>query len=417
MTAADLLMLTVFLAVYTCSAWLVVRVMPCQIRTPVWIRAGAWLIYAAMAFILPNLFYNDVITMAVMSLYYLLIGWLLYHKSRTGLLYQMIYCVLNYAAQVSAIMIGINLYYGTGFDDIVVSYMANVLKTAFVLLSALLTAAVIRRRMAKESKKLKIRGMILVPVFSFVLIFMYLSAGEIFFARYGYEWLILFCVLVMIINAYCLYVWYDVAANRELKHRLELMQQQANLTHQYYEEMERNYNASRKIIHDIRNHLHVLEQSAKMDEEEYFRDLHGMLNSLGLKFYSENRMLNIVLNDKLKNFPPERVECNIGGISLDFMADVDITTIFANLLDNGLEAAENEPDFWLKLRGEKIQDFTVVKASNYYKGNYLPGKSDKKGHEGLGLQNVKGAVEKYHGEMKVECADGEFTVTLVFPGK
>ena len=28
-----------------------------------------------------------------------------------------------------------------------------------------------------------------------------------------------------------------------------------------------------------------------------------MLNSLGMKFYTENRMLNIILNDKLKMLP------------------------------------------------------------------------------------------------------------------
>lgn len=124
--------------------------------------------------------------------------------------------------------------------------------------------------------------------------FLYMGAGEIFFIRYGYEWIIVYCILLLIINGWCIYVWHDVAANRELKHRIELMEQQNELTHQYYEEMEKNYNRSRKIIHDIRNHLHALEQSAKMEDSRYFEDVHGMLNSLGLKFYSDNKMLNII---------------------------------------------------------------------------------------------------------------------------
>jgi len=399
---------------YTFSAYLVVRVLSKEVSSPRWLRIAAWVLYAALGTILPNIFWNDIITMIGTSLCYLLIGGLLYHRSKTGLLYQVIYCMALYTVQVIGVIIGVMLFEMIELEPVLISYIREILKQVLTLTIAGVIAGVIRRRYAQDSARLKIRGMVLVPIFSMVLLFLYMSSGDVFFVRYGYGWIILFAVLLLIINVYCLYFWYDVAANQELKHRLELMQQQSVLTHQYYEEMERNYNESRKIIHDIRNHLHVLEESRRMDAGEYFADLHGMLNSLGLKFYSENRMLNIVLNDKLKNIPPDRVECSLGEISLDFMADMDITTIFSNLLDNAVEASAHSPEFWIKIRGEKIQDFTVVKISNFYAGNYQPGLSEKKGHDGIGLQNVKGAVEKYHGEVKIECAEGEFAVTMFF---
>lgn len=224
-------------------------------------------------------------------------------------------------------------------------------------------------------------------------------------------------ILLLVINIYCLYVWYDLAENRELKHKVELMKQQNELTHQYYEDMENNYNRSRRIIHDIRNHLNMLEQSAKTDAAGYFEDVHGMLNSLGLKFYSDNRMLNMILNDKLKKLEPGQAECNMGGISLDFLADMDVTTIFANLLDNAIEAGENKKNFWIKIRGEQIQDYTVVKIWNPSSEVYAPGRSGKQGHEGIGLENVRHTVEKYHGALNIETKDGIFSVTAVFPGE
>lgn len=417
MTVVDVLLLILLSAVFTFSAYLVVHVLPCEITSPLWVRLAVWGIYAVLGTILPNLFLNDIITMIVISIYYLVIGSVLYHKSKTGLLYQLIYCMAMYASQVIGIIIGLMLFRKTSLEQNMIVYMMEILKQLLTLFIAVIIAAVIRRRYAQDYKKLKIRGMVVVPVFSIVLLFLYMTAGDVFFMRYGYGWIILFSLLLIIINVYCLYFWYDVAANQELKHRLELMQQQSGLTHQYYEEMERNYNESRKIIHDIRNHLHILEESGKMDTKDYFRDLHGMLNSLGLKFYSENKMLNIVLNDKLKNIPSDKLECSLGEIRLDFMADVDITTIFANLLDNAAEAAENQPEFWLKIRGEQIQDFTVIKICNSYTGNYQPGKSEKEGHEGIGLQNVKSAVEKYQGELKIECREHEFSITMFFPGE
>ena len=107
----------------------------------------------------------------------------------------------------------------------------------------------------------------------------------------------------------------------------------------------------------------------------------------------------------------------MGGISLDFLTDMDVTTIFANLLDNAIEAGENKKNFWLKLRGEQIQDFTVVKIWNPSSEMYAPGRSGKQGHEGIGLENVRHTVEKYHGALNIETKDGIFSVTAVFPGE
>ena len=114
---------------------------------------------------------------------------------------------------------------------------------------------------------------------------------------------------------------------RRVETQIGLMEQQRELTVQYYEDLEENYSESRKIIHDIRNHLHAIERKYELEQSGYIDDVHAMLNSLGMKFYTENRMLNIILNDKLKMLPSEQVDCNLGGISLEFLSDMDITTI------------------------------------------------------------------------------------------
>ena len=71
----------------------------------------------------------------------------------------------------------------------------------------------------------------------------------------------------------------------------------------------------------------------------------------------------------------------------------------------------------MKIRGEQIQDFTVIKIWNPTLAQYEPGQSGKTGHEGLGLSNVRHAVSRYHGELKIECKENIFSVTLVFPGQ
>ncbi len=410
--------LTLTISVFIGCAVMMVRLLPKAVEKPLWMKAVFWGIYAVLSVLVPNIWRNDMLTMAVLTAVYLPAGWFLYHRSRMGLLYQLIYMAVMYMAEVIAIFLGVRLELAFGLEYMTRYCLVNMLEMLFQIGVMAVIKEILKRRYISDRKSLKIRGMVLVPLFSIGLIFLYIIGSEVFFARYGYEWLILYCILILVINLYCLYFWYDVAANRELKHKLGMMRQQNELTHQYYGEMERNYNESRKIIHDIRNHISALEQLGKLEQtQEYISDVNDMLNSLSLKFYSENRMLNIVLNDKFRNLSPGQLECNLGGICLDFLSDMDITTIFANLLDNALEEGESAADFWVKLRGEQIQDFTVIRIWNHCNTGYTPGHSGKAGHEGLGLENAKQAIKKYSGELKVEYEDAVFSVTVIFPGQ
>ena len=417
MSAVAVFLMVLSMLFYTfCAVWFL-WAGEFEPRGPRWVRVLLWIVYGFLNWFVPNMWLNDTITMIVLCAYYMAVGWFFYHRSRNWLLYQVFFYMATYAAQIIGIFLVIRLSQWIAMDSIVMSYGFLIMKVLLIIIITAGLRFLVKKRGVSDRKNLKVKGMMLVPIISFALIFLYMGAGEIFFVRYGYEWIIVYCVLLLIINGWCIYVWHDVAANRELKHRIELMEQQNELTHQYYEEMEKNYNRSRKIIHDIRNHLHALEQSAKIEDNQYFEDVHGMLNSLGLKFYSENKMLNIILNDKLKKLSPEQVECSLGGVSLDFVSDMDMTTIFANLLDNAVEAREGNPSFWVKIRGEQIQDFTVIKIWNPALKTYEPGQSGKTGHEGIGLSNVRQAMGRYHGELKIECKDNIFSVTLVFPGQ
>lgn len=380
------------------------------------IRTATWLGYAVLTVLIPSVWQNDFLTMVVLSSYYVLIGYLLYHHDRVGILYQLGFMFFMYATQVISIMAAARLYVVFRLEYITHLYVVILLKAGFLAAATFVFRILLRKRFVSVQPHFKLRGMILVPVISMILIFWFTVSSDVFFLRYGYEWLIVYCVLVLVINLYCLYFWHDVSKTQELKYKLDLMRQQNELTHQFYADLEENYAKSRKVIHDIRNHLQMLEQSRKFSElQGYFEDVHQMLNALGMTYYTDNRMLNIILNDKLKSLGPEQLICQLRGVRLDFLSDMDTTTIFANLLDNALEAAEGINDFHLQIQGEQIQDFCVIKLSNTTGGTFMPGQSEKSGHEGIGLENVQNAVEKYHGTLQTGQKERMFFVTLIFP--
>ena len=50
------------------------------------IRGIAWLIYTLLAVLLPRILRDDLITMVGLSVYYILVGYLLYHQSKVGMM-------------------------------------------------------------------------------------------------------------------------------------------------------------------------------------------------------------------------------------------------------------------------------------------------------------------------------------------
>lgn len=379
-------------------------------------RIAAWVLFALMSVMVPSLGRNDAVTMVSLTLHYVFAGYLLYHRDRVGCLYQVSYMFCMYATQIISISVSVKMRERYALENAISAYMTVLLKACLLIMVTFAFRVLIRKRYVSVQPRFKIRGMFMVHGISMILIFMYMISSDVFLVRFGYAWLIVYCVLVLVINLYCLYFWYDVSKTQELKHKLELMRQQNELTHQFYADLESNYTKSRKVIHDIRNHLQMLEQSQKLAEYQgYVADVHQMLNALGMSYYTDNRMLNIILNDKVKRLSQEQFHCSLMGIRLDFLSEMDTTTIFANLLDNALEAGKENEQFRLQIQGEQIQDFCVIKMSNTTRETYTPGKSTKAGHDGIGLENVRNAVEKYHGEMQTDQKGAVFSVTLLFP--
>ena len=97
--------------------------------------------------------------------------------------------------------------------------------------------------------------------------------------------------------------------------------------------------------------------------KEYTNDIHIMLNELNQKYYTSNRVLNVILNDKFLSIKNAEIKLDykIGDVNLDFIREIDVTTIFANLLDNSIEAASKvETNRFINFYVNQFNDFVVI---------------------------------------------------------
>lgn len=236
------------------------------------------------------------------------------------------------------------------------------------------------------------------PILSVIFLISLLLIGDYYVRWNGYALIIFNIVLLFGMNLVVFYSYQLVAKSCENKQREELL-------YQHYLKLEESYQASRKIVHDLKNHMQVITELYEMGEiqkaKQYNQEVFHILNQSHHLWYTENRMLNIILNEKLchKNLQNVKLELDIQEHCLDRINEMDITTIFANLLDNAIEAigSEGQEPRFLKISIKEAKDFLIIHVANSM-GNVQ--KREKK-HEGLGLGNVKEAVEKYEGTCTV----------------
>lgn len=197
----------------------------------------------------------------------------------------------------------------------------------------------------------------------------------------------------------------------------------------YYKELEQNQQTVRKLRHDMKNHLNIIgtflkEQQTKQ-AESYLQELNHEF-AASAKIYCQNSIINAVLNSKeqLAKDTEINYQFQIDLEEIPAIRDIDLCSLFANTLDNAIEACRMIP---------RIKDRTLsvkVRCKNHFFSYQI---KNAKAHEirieneliqtskpnperhGIGLQNVKSIVEKYNGDINIAYDSNSFCVTILFP--
>lgn len=388
----------------------------------------SYILYTAVIF-LSKMFCGELLNLAITIAATALIGHLLYNKKKMYILYYSMFIVslvifqlvISFLFQIICYYSNVNFYTADIYviTSSIVGQFANLSASRFFI-------TCYKKKRIEKITLVQYLNFLVFPIFSIFYITTLMMYVQTYSSIEDIILLLVNIASIIVLNIFITNIFQSISKNNELKSELKLYEQQAKLQYDYYTSLESKYKSSRKILHDMKNHLQTIENLYKLQENEkahvYTEDLYKMFDKLAHKYYSSNKVLNIIINDKIQRAESMgvNINCKIGDADMDFIKDIDLTTIFSNLLDNAIEGVKNlSEDKNINLKIEKFNDFIVINISNSI--DKLPVKikegfaSTKKNHKGLGLQNVSKALEKYEGNMRIDCDEKSFKVNIVIP--
>ena len=236
------------------------------------------------------------------------------------------------------------------------------------------------------------------------------------------EHYVLMCVNVGCIIFADIYLFYFMRITdekNELNFQVAMMKQRESLQFEYYEIQREKYRQSIEILHDVSKHIRSIEGLYNAGEKEqalqYTKEIDTILKPLIPAEYSGNPMLNILLSDKKQLAVSQGIHFHIRieKAGLDFMAPMDVTTLFGNLLENAIEACrhcQGKKDVYVSVHSHNEMlsiriGNTVEWEVKLQNGRPVRESGDR---SGIGTLNVERCVEKYGGSILYRNEIGRF---------
>ena len=199
---------------------------------------------------------------------------------------------------------------------------------------------------------------------------------------------------------------------------------------EYIEQYKRKQVETRAFRHDIINNLSMtqmmLEEGHIDEAKEHIGDMLGNVKGFSPRYITGDEMLDLIVSMKADKMEEKNIAFSSDGV-IDGglkIKPMDMCSIFANALDNAIEAASKCPAPSVTLNIKRTNTFFIIKITNtalakvdVEKLMSSSGYTTKKDteHHGFGLLNIRTAVEKYNGMLKGESDDNSFSLSIMVP--
>ena len=315
-----------------------------------------------------------------------------------------------------------------GFTDNMVVFIGLILDISIILF----IQKKIKENLYFSITKLDVFIINIIIIVSYILIFVMDAFKQITIYGQPIDRLIIVLIAVcgITMDISILISMFKVKSAYYYKNMNEINEHYMEMQLKHFEAYKNSQIETRRIKHDMKNHIicinELLGKNRLQELKEYIDDLKEDIEGIDSSIRTGNVILDSIINEKYTIIKKEGIDFSINGYLHDknTMQPVDICTIFANAIDNAIEASLKEKD-----KNKRKIDISIKENKNFIfitfinnmimvkrrgKNNFFTTKMDSLNH-GFGILNIQYAVDKYNGDIDIETEGNKFKLEIVLP--
>ncbi len=310
-----------------------------------------------------------------------------------------------------------NILQKNNFFDIYVVFIVNMIRYLFVLI----VINFYKIRIEKNIPLIFSLPIALTAVISMVVTINMLLVVD----SNNYKFIFINMVLIFIICIILIYIFNKIVNVMTENARQKILIKQSEYYEKQIEADRKHINNTRKIKHDMKNHMYAIRNMAKNNMSKdiitYTNDILGKIEGEKVYINTGNYLIDGILNVKFEEIKNQGIDFKYDvkipeGIKLP---EFEVITILGNLLDNAIEGVKSIKDNrYIEVFISYKDSNLLIKIVNTFDGlvikdnkGFVSRKGEKTYH-GIGLENVRDQVEKSNGYMNIDIGNCMFTVDL-----
>lgn len=208
----------------------------------------------------------------------------------------------------------------------------------------------------------------------------------------------------------------------------EILRIQDETYQKRYQELEWQSEENKSIVHDMKNHVIVLQglcENQNMEGiEQYLNEMGTLLKKEKQQRWTNHEILDLLLSQKKYLAEKEQIGFKIknNGFGEIPLSKDEVASLFGNLLDNAIEACQrmDAKERYISVGIKQQENMFHINIRNSIDTqpsmeNKVFFSSKREGKtQGYGLKNVRKIVERHDGVMAITAQDKEFQVCITF---
>lgn len=379
---------------------------------------GSWLFVVLFQSLLYMLF-GDAYGKQVVYPIYLVLYAVFFSKYKIKI--RVINCLVFYSVIVNGMILSVVVW-------LLINMKFNITPIIMVVLSVSVTLYLKKFSMQKF-KELPIHFFIVIMVISGISIALAFTFEFILLHVYdSFSYSIIMTTAMIAIISGVYFIFYNYAKEYNYSQYLFASSIKQEADRQMYEINEANYIEFRKMRHEVKNQYAYMKELLRIKDyeklDEYFENVTSSFKEVVSYIDCGNKVINNIMNlaiSKLKAANLEFEHQIVVPSELN-ISDSDLNSLFANLIDNAIEACarnDDDNDKLIEIMIRKQQSNLLIRVTNPFHlfeatEEYMElntSKKDAKNH-GFGVKIIKSIIAKYNGDFNYLVKNGRFIANV-----